>query len=142
MSRFVTLLTNEQRALNEGRIDALEAFATEKGPLIVELNRLAEERVRLQTSLGAGNDRAGLETWLSQHPQAAPLKQALAQLGQLADEAAQLNRTNGALIKTRLKDTQQALGILTNASEKAALYGPDGQSGTPGGGGSRLLGSA
>lgn len=45
----------------------------------------------------------------------------------LAVRAQQLNHTNGELIQMKLRHNQQTLAVLSNAADKANLYGPDGQ---------------
>jgi flagella synthesis protein FlgN len=46
----------------------------------------------------------------------------------LANQAQQLNTTNGELIQSRMRYNQQALGVLFSSSKNASnLYGPDGQ---------------
>jgi flagellar biosynthesis protein FlgN len=58
----------------------------------------------------------------------------------LAKRSQQLNRTNGELIQMKLRHNQQSLAVLSNAVNKANLYGPDGQPNfAPGSG--RSLGS-
>lgn len=58
----------------------------------------------------------------------------------LAERAQQLNHANGELIQMKLRRNQQLLTVLSNAVNKANLYGPDGQASfSPGSG--RSLGS-
>jgi flagella synthesis protein FlgN len=43
-----------------------------------------------------------------------------------AEQARNLNRTNGVLIESRLRFNQAALAALRDAMRQATLYGPDG----------------
>lgn len=143
---FIKLLQQEQQALTEGDIDRLMPLVAEKARLASTLGQLADQRNELLMAAGLPNDRAGMESWLDRQRQTTQVQ--IAQhtrnewesLMGLAVEARALNETNGKLIGTRLQHNQQTLNALLAAGDRAALYGPDGQTRTSGGG--RLFGAA
>ena len=70
---FVELLKREQAQLSQGQTDELSALAEQKSTLAARLQRLAGLRSDWLASLGYFADRAGIETWLQQHPQETPV---------------------------------------------------------------------
>lgn len=159
---FVALLEREQGMLVENRTDQLHELSEKKIADARSLKELAEaRRSLLQKNLpqlgaahasgrtaqenpppdahpsgGLGAD--AIHAWLGAHSQEGLVvwKEILA----LAKRAEQLNHTNGELIQMKLRNNQQSLTVLSNAVNKANLYGPDGQpSFSPGSG--RTLGS-
>jgi len=135
---FMGLLEREQGMLVENRTDRLLELSEQKTTDALSLNELAETRRNLlqknipEFSVGA------VHAWLAAHnPQGlAVWHEVLA----LAERAQQLNRTNGELIQMKLRHNQQSLTVLSNAVNKANLYGSNGQpSFSPGSG--RSLGS-
>ncbi len=138
---FVDILQKEQQALVDGDIDRLMPLVTEKTNLSNRLSQLSLQRNQTLATAGFPTDRNGMESWLAR--QAKPARSSLTEwenLLTLASEARTLNQVNGTLIATRLQNNQQALSVLLEASNQAALYGPDGQTTTSGSG--RQLGSA
>ena len=83
-------------------------------------------------SLGYFADRAGIETWLQQHPQETPVAASWAAIMTQAAEARELNRLNGELIELHLQHNARALNALRGGEDSLDLYGPDGQSRTSG----------
>lgn len=136
LKQFTALLANEQDALVKGDIDGLPALAERKNRLIEELSGLAGERERALRALSLPAGREGMDAWAK----TGGGKDWNALLT-LAREARGLNDINGKLVSERLRHNQKALQVLTAASERAALYGPDGQP-RVGSGGGRTLGSA
>jgi len=135
---FVALLEREQGMLVGNLTDQLLELSEQKSTAALDLNKLAEARRGLLRKnlpqLGAEAIRA----WLGTHsPQGlAVWREILA----LAERAQHLNQTNGELIQMKLRRNQQLLAVLSNAVNKANLYGPDGQASfSPGSG--RSLGS-
>ena len=136
---FITLLETEQQTLLGDQADQLPALAERKTQAVHELNELAQARANDLHTFGAeAADSGSLETWLQEN--VADSLSVWREIRQLAMQAQQLNRTNGELIRIRLRHNQQALAALHNAANNASgLYGPDGQPNmtTPG----RTLGS-
>lgn len=138
LQNFVALLEREQKMLLENLVDQLAKLSESKSASAIGLNELAEKRrIMLQKSLPQ-LDADTIRTWMETHsPQCLAIwREILA----LAGHAQQLNRTNGELIQMKLRRNQQLLTALSNAVNKANLYGPDGQSSFSQGSG-RSLGS-
>jgi len=138
LKAFVTLLETEQQALINGDSEPLMALADSKTQAAQALNNIAASRDHELRALGMTPANGDLTAWLKIHAaNALPLWQ---DIQQLAEQAQQLNRTNGILIQTKLRHNQQALTVLSNAASRTgALYGPDGQHNIPTSG--RTLGS-
>lgn len=135
---FVALLEREQGMLVENRTDQLLELSEQKSTDALGLNELAETRRSLLQKSIPELSIDTIHTWLAAHnPQGLPVWH---EILALAERAQQLNRTNGELIQMKLRHNQQSLAVLSNAVNKANLYGPDGQpSFSPGSG--RSLGS-
>lgn len=135
---FVALLEREQGMLVGNLTDQLLELSEQKSAAALDLNKLAEaRRSLLQENLQQPGAEA-IHAWLGTHsPQGLAVWQ---EILALAERAQQLNQTNGELIQMKLRRNQQLLGVLSNAVNKANLYGPDGQASfSPGSG--RSLGS-
>lgn len=124
LKAFVTLLETEQQALIDGHAEQLFALADSKVLATQELSNLAT--ARSDKLLAHGVKPGGMTAWLQ-----ANAKDSLPvwhDIQQLAEQSQQLNRTNGVLIQTKLRNNQQALMVLQNAAHGTpGLYGPDGQ---------------
>lgn len=131
---FLGILNKEQDALIEGKIERVEALASDKAQVAGQLAELAAQRNRGLASRNLNPDSEGMEACLAD-AQAAGIWRDLLGLVQVAH---QLNRTNGELIAVRLQHNQQALAALQGAAGAVSLYGPKGQ--TLGFGGGRPLG--
>lgn len=141
VSLFVSVLEDEQQILASGDIDRLLPLAEKKSRLASRLSEIAERRQQALTLVdsAAGSTPATMATWLTAITDPAA-HGAWRKLLELAANARELNALNGKLIAERMRHNQQALAILLEAGDKAALYGPDGQTRVAGGG--RQLGSA
>mgnify|MGYP003385348471 CR=1 FL=1 len=126
LEAFITLLGTEQQALLGGDTEQLLTLAESKIQAANSLSKLAGSRERNQLALGATSANGGMTTWLKTHAaNNLPLWQ---DIQRLAEQAQQLNRTNGIMIQAKLRHNQQALSVLNNATNRASgLYGPDGQ---------------
>ena len=125
---FIQTLQAEQDALVQGNVDPLLELARIKSEKVVLLSQLAESRARFLSAQGCAQEHGGMTRWLQQHDKKNPqLTERWQQLLTLAENAQQLNRINGDMIDTRLRNNQQALAILQVAANQSALYGPDGQ---------------
>lgn len=136
---FTALLEQEQGMLVENSTDQLLELSERKSTDAVSLNKLAEMRrdlLRQNIPQPLGID--AVRTWLKIHsPDGLSAWQ---EILALAERARQLNNTNGELVQMKLRHNQQTLTVLSNAVNKANLYGPDGQTSfSPGSG--RSLGS-
>jgi len=133
---FIKILNEEQASLIAGRIDELSTLAERKSSLAKNLARISESRESALKTEGREPNRNGMDVWADSvgNP-------TWAELLKLAAEARTLNQINGTLIAERLRSNQKALQALTAAGERAALYGPDGQTTVLSGAG-RSIGSA
>lgn len=135
---FVTLLQREQGMLAENLTDQLVALSEQKSKKALLLNQLGETRRTLLQNNIPQLSVTAIQAWLKAHSPAGLL--AWQEVLSLAAQAQQLNNINGELIQMKLRHNQQALSVLSNAVNKANLYGPDGQPNfSPGSG--RSLGS-
>lgn len=138
LRNFVALLEREQRMLLGNLTDQLIELSERKSADALSLNKLAETcRALLQENIPQLN-AATIRAWLKTHnAQAFSVWQ---ETLTLTEQAQRLNQANGELIQMKLRRNQQALAVLSNAVNKANLYGPDGHTNfTPGSG--RSLGS-
>lgn len=135
---FVDLLEREQGMLAGNSTDQLLELSEKKTTDALSLNELAEARRGLMEKNLPQFGADAIQAWLGTH---SPKDLAVWQeIFALAKRARQLNNTNGGLIQMKLRHNQQSLAVLSNAVNKANLYGPDGQpSFSPGSG--RSLGS-
>lgn len=122
---FVALLKTEQEALISGNADQLLALADGKIQAVHALNKLANERRDGLLARVGKIESVDMSAWLQANAaNSLPVWNAIIQL---AEQAQQLNRTNGILIQTKLRQNQQALMALQNATHSTSgLYGPDG----------------
>ena len=138
LQKFVALLEREQGLLEENQTDQLLELSEQKSRDALELNKLSEARRALLKQHLPQLTIDGIRSWLEKHSQ-----QGLGvweEVLTLAERAQLLNDANGQVILMKLRHNQQALSVLSNAVNKANLYGPDGQpSFSPGSG--RSLGS-
>lgn len=138
IAKFIALLQQEQQALIAGAQEGYESLATAKLGIADRLNALSAARDQALRQAGLPLGRPGMDTWIAAQP--ASVRSAWQSLLTTATEARRLNELNGKIIAERLSNNQQALAILTTATNRASLYGPDGQTHVSGSG--RKLGSA
>jgi flagellar biosynthesis protein FlgN len=122
LRKFVDLLSTEQQFLLNNDTDNLLTLSEAKTQAANQLLEMANSRKKALLV----NSSDTMESWLSKH---APNSRTLwNDIQKFAAEAQHLNSTNGELINSRMRNNQQALSVLHNASKSAAgLYGPDGQ---------------
>lgn len=122
LRKFVELLATEQQALLNNDTDSLLTLSENKTQTT---NQLIEMRNVRRAAL-LTNTSDSMESWVAK--QAAQHQKLWAEIITLAAQAQNLNTTNGELIQSRMRNNQQALGVLYNSSSNAAgIYGPDGQ---------------
>lgn len=138
LQHFVALLEREQEMLVENRTDQLLKLSEQKSGDALKLNELAQARRALLKNHLPQLDADAIRAWLTTHnPEGLAVWQKILVL---AEHASRVNRANGEVIQMKLRHNQQTLTVLSNAVNKANLYGPDGQpSFSPGSG--RSLGS-
>ena len=138
LSAFITLLETEQQALVSGNTEQLLPLSESKVLAVQELGKLASLRRDELLARTGKEEPGGMTAWLQAN--AANVLPIWQDIQHLAEQAQQLNRTNGILIQTKLRHNQQALVALQGAAQNtSSLYGPDGQHNLPTSG--RILGS-
>jgi len=122
LRKFVALLASEQEFLLHNDTENLLTLSEVKSQAANILMEIGSSR--RQSLLADGKD--SMENWIGRN---APGSHALwHEIRELAAQAQQLNNTNGELIQSRMRNNQQALGVLYNSSKNAAgIYGRDGQ---------------
>lgn len=130
LRQFLQILQSEHQALTQGKIDKLVEFARAKSEQGVRLSQLGANHNRLLSQNRLESTPEGLrQLILREDPDG---KHGLAErwekLMELAQQAQDMNRLNGAMIEAQLKHNQQALAILQEAAKQTSLYGPDGHS--------------
>lgn len=128
VSRFILILKQEQEALKSGKSDPLAEINGKKINLVDQLNQLGANRSQLTGLPGLTSDQASMTTWLAQHPQEKKSATLWQVLIDLAREAKELHELNGQLISIHLKQTSDALAVLTQHQQEHTLYGSNGQS--------------
>ena len=140
ISRFVSLLQQEQDTLKHARIAELPALTAEKSVLVDQLNALESERL---VAIGVRqNERAPLamEAWLKDNPGERLAAESWQKLLELARKAKSTHQINARLLDMHARQTSELLAALTRQVEKPALYGASGQ--TMPASGSRIIDSA
>jgi flagella synthesis protein FlgN len=127
LGQLTVLLREEQLALVRGQIEALASYSDPKARLLIELSRCADERAQLLTENGLPANAAGMDQLLRmlEHDASA----VIADWQRLLDDTRatrQLNDINGTLIASRMRGTQQALGVLLTAARIPGTYAADG----------------
>lgn len=140
VSRFISLLNDEQDCLKKGDADTLQSITAEKGPLIAQMNGAESERMAAIGEGGRPSTGEGMQRWLDENAADATAAASWQQLLGLAREAKALHDLNIQLVEMHLKNTTEALAILTQPVESSTLYGSSGQ--TMGSSGSRIVDSA
>lgn len=137
---FIASLTQEQEALKRGETDSIAAIALKKNQLIEQLNAVEKDRNTLLQQAGLRGDAEGMKAWLAANGNDRAAAEGWAKLLDLAAQARRINDLNGRLIAMRLQAANQALGILTEQSQRSSLYGKDGFAATRTG--SRIIDAA
>ena len=125
LQKFIHLLEQEQSLLVENKTDRLLDFAEQKSAQAVCLSEFAEFRRSLLRENIPSFTAEAIHAWLK-----ANSAEGLAvwqEIRALAERAQLINHTNGELIQMKLRHNQKSLAVLSNAVNKANLYGPDGQ---------------
>lgn len=123
---FIASLTQEQEALKRGETDSIAAIALKKSQLIEQLNAVQKERNAYLQQAGHRGDPDGMSAWVAVNGTDRAAAEGWAKLLELAAQAKRINDLNGRLIAMRLQAANQALGILTEQSQRSSLYGKDG----------------
>jgi len=138
-----TLLQREFDVLHMRNTDSLDVLASEKQPIILDIDTLNQHWLSLLELEGAKLDVDGISTYLKTYDtkkstQVFPLWQSL--LNQ-AKESQRLNTINGATLTLRNQVTQQAMSILRGHTPGDSLYNIQGSE-TPNYAGGRSIAKA
>ncbi len=129
---LLQLLRQEQENLVQADIEAMSSLTEEKMRTVARMTELAQRRYRALAAAGHEANEAGMQNWIK-NPAAAAAGNAWNELLTLAQQAKELNRTNGLLIGQHLTRNQMALNVLQGNQQGGAMYGPDGQAATKSG---------
>jgi len=140
ISRFLQLLRDEQAALQRIDPGPLPEIASAKSALVDQLNNLEEERRRMIGLAVGENARQAMEAWLTAHSGEKAIIRDWQTLLSLSAEAREQHQLNAGLVAMHLRQTNEALAILTRQPPQAELYGSDGQTSLRGTG--RIVDSA
>ena len=124
---FIDILKKEQNALVHGNIEDLDYFASQKTHITKKLADFGNKRDQYLSAKGLSLDTKCINNLLISEDNNTATGAIWTDLLQLAKTAKQLNQTNGAIITTRLQQSQQALAALQSAAGTVSLYGPKGQ---------------
>ncbi len=124
---FIKILQKEQTTLVQEKTEDMDSLTLNKAHIIKILIRFDEKRCQYLVSQGFSPDNRGMNAWLATQKPGKNINTVWTELLQLAQDAQQLNKTNGILISTRLQYIQRALSALQSAAGNIALYGPQGQ---------------
>jgi flagellar biosynthesis/type III secretory pathway chaperone len=122
------LLVKEEAALIAVASDRVAALAGEKERVTMRLQELAQRRVTTLQSQGLSGDAAGMQAWLSRHPEQADAAPAWAQLASKVATTKRQNQTNGRLIDALVRHLQARLNLISSATCANPTYGSDGLS--------------
>ncbi len=123
---LLLLLKQEQEFLINADVEGLTKITEEKTKTVALMTNLAQGRHRMLASAGFEASEAGMQTWLKTVTPATG--NAWKELLGLAQQAKEINRTNGLLIGQHMARNQSALNVLQGSPQSGNLYGPNGQS--------------
>jgi len=124
VQRFMGILQNEASALAQpDHGEALETCTRQKNECIEQLIQAGQARESSLRELGYSTDRAGLEAASADHQ----LDETCATLLELGRQAGELNASNGVIIDTYLKHTQQAFQTMRQLIGGSDLYDASGK---------------
>lgn len=127
VSRFVSVLNEEQEALKRADVAALPELMSRKAPLVEQLNTIENERLGALNLPAATAERGVMEKWLAQNGNDTAAAVNWKKLLNFAGEAKTLHEMNSNLVDMHLRQTSEILSILTSQPEQSALYGSSGQ---------------
>ncbi|MBS1141018.1 MAG: FlgN [Proteobacteria bacterium] len=127
VSRFIAALNEEQDCLKQAEPAPLPGLGVTKAELVEQMNALENERMAAIGEAGKPSGRASMENWLTNNPSDTAAALNWKKLLDLAREAKSLHELNGSLVEMHLKNTAEALVILTQQANRTSLYGSSGQ---------------
>ncbi|HZW11849.1 MAG TPA: flagellar protein FlgN [Noviherbaspirillum sp.] len=125
---LLQLLQQEQEHLINADLEALTRVTEEKAKIVAHMTELAQKRHRALGASGFEAGEAGMQAWLNSRAASPAAEKSWKDLLAVAQQAKELNRTNGLLIGQHMARNQNALNVLQGAPDGGAMYGPNGQS--------------
>lgn len=126
LKRLETLLQNEHGFLSSNDIDGLEAASATRQDCVAGLLKLGDERRDLCRMLGRSSDLAGQAALLSWCDPRGTLGPLLQEHTQRSTSCREQNDRNGALVGARMARISNMLGMLSDSSASASVYGRTG----------------
>jgi len=133
LGAFISLLQAEQEILVHGDAERLAELAPDKARQLDVLTRLGEQRRRFLDERRLAANGRGMEQWLAKQPEpgASALRATWQELLRRAQNAQNLNQSNGILIENRLQQNRMKIAVLQAAVAGGdKVYRPDGQVGS------------
>ncbi|MGI9205833.1 MAG: flagella synthesis protein FlgN [Woeseiaceae bacterium] len=124
-----SVLDNERMALEQKNTTALNDVAVSKKLCVTKLEELDKIRRKIGKECGFSEDDEGpakLISWCDQHDEIATLWSKF--LG-IAESCSNVNAANGAIIRVRQGQVNNALLILRDGTADVNTYGPTGRNG-------------
>ena len=125
VSRLLEVLEHEAQALGDHDGTVLQESVQRQQELMIELEQLATERLKLLVASGFSGDKEGFQGFLKAAGEAEgkPLEQMWSALQEQLRNCRDRNQLNGALLEATRRNTQQVLSILLGTQEPATeLY--------------------
>lgn len=124
---LLELIKDEQKCLIEANIEDLNKIIDKKTNIIGQITELAEVRHHALEAAGLTPVDESMQTWLEMTSNVTATGK-WSKIRAIAQEAKEINRTNGLLINQHLSRNRNALNILQGTSDGGNFYGPNGQS--------------
>jgi|GEM_PF-4431318 len=141
LDRLLVILQEEKALLSQPDPDILLPHNDRKETLLRKIEAHDQERDEILVTAGFESNKAGLEAFLaSQNADASVYEPLLKHFQALVKECAHLNRTNNAIVQSRLRYTQQTIALLHGQELSFNQYDKNGVSAHKGQG--RSLASA
>ncbi|MEQ1667538.1 MAG: flagellar protein FlgN [Sulfuriferula sp.] len=123
---LIALIQQEQAALVDANVAAIEPITQQKAELIARLADLANKRHAILATANCQPDETGMQIWLDKNS-APEVHLAWQNLLDQVKVAKELNRTNSLLVNTHLARTRTALNTLRGGNQTGNVYGANGQ---------------
>ena len=124
-TELLELQEQEFSALNERKLEPLQALLDSKQPLLISLNQNAKERSNLLQRNGLTADMSGFQQFAQNTPHSAKLLQQHSTLNDLIEQCQTANLRNGRVIRANQISVGSALNIIRGSNEPS-LYDKSG----------------
>ncbi len=122
--KLITLLKRESDVLNLRNVESLEELASEKQPIVLDIDTLNQHWLSLLELEGATLDANGISRFLKEYDnqKMTSISTLWEKLLTMAKECQRLNAINGATLSLRNQVTQQIMSILRGHIPGDSLY--------------------